>query len=202
MTDININDIHYKRYLKYKSKYLELKQSGSGGLSRSSGSSPRTVETLKHIKKNLYFGKGFQWHKEIDFDFEQIINDLKTDLTNNDSKFDQTLLDTFVESPTYTRVIFEIAYLNYPPKVDLKTNFKHFSYLEYSGHITNIHKYTILSIKKFIMEIKTELEKENFKNMKYKNVFKEILTIYLERFETYYNKYNKELDKHKDIESY
>jgi hypothetical protein len=199
MTDININDIHYKRYLKYKSKYLELKQSGSGGSSRSSrssGSSPHTVETLKYIKKNLLFGTGFQWYKEINFDFDQIIDDLKTDLTNKNSNFKLASLDAFVKSPIYTRIIFDIVEKELGSIVNLKTNFISISNISSYGHMTLINKDKIKSINTFIKEIKDQFNNpSNLNGMEYRKEFQDILTIFLGRYEKYYNEHLKEFDK-------
>jgi hypothetical protein len=185
MTDININDIHYKKYLKYKSKYLELKQSGSGGLFRSSPPSPHTVKMLKYIKDNISYGKGSQWYYKINFNFKKLITDLKTDLTNIKSKFIKDSLDTFVESANYTRIIFDISEKELSPKVNLETNFIKINLLQNQpGYINKIQ---IEYIKTFIKEIKEKLDDPlNLTDMEYKTEFKEILTTYLGQFVTQY----------------
>jgi hypothetical protein len=182
MTDININDTYYKKYLKYKSKYLELKQSGSGGLFRSS---PHTVKMLKYIKDNISYGKGSQWYYKINFNFKKLITDLKTDLTNIKSKFLKDSLDTFVESANYTRIIFDISEKELSPKVNLETNFIKINLLQNQpGYINKIQ---IEYIKTFIKEIKEKLDDPlNLTDMEYKTEFKEILTTYLGQFVTQY----------------
>jgi hypothetical protein len=85
--DINIQDKHYNKYLKYKLKYLELKKQSGGGVF-SYFYPNKTTKNYEEIKK-----------KDTINDMKRmiikIIPDLKSDLIKQNSKFHLELLNTF-----------------------------------------------------------------------------------------------------------
>jgi hypothetical protein len=92
MLDNYNDDIHFKRYLKYKSKYLELKQSGGGFFS----SDPYTVATEKSITnrngkeiKSLDYEEYRQYNNNI---IKNLISNFKKD--NKLDKLDQSTDDS------------------------------------------------------------------------------------------------------------
>jgi hypothetical protein len=102
--DINIQDKNYKKYLKYKLKYLELKQSG-GGVQRKLFSIFGNKNIPKFCQKIMFalnickiYNKRsiFETPKLLEKELkDNLINYLKSDLNKSKSNFDQTKLDNF-----------------------------------------------------------------------------------------------------------
>jgi hypothetical protein len=207
MTDININDTYYNKYLKYKLKYLKLKhkQELEGGVnfsssfSSSSSSSNLTQQTLSYFEKKI---KELEPKSHLDTrlvraispKIYELIPNLKKDLTNKNSTFNQELLNNFVTLPIFTIIIFD--------KIDEDTKNKkilvNFTYN--FNKIENLYKYNPSLNKEdneniifFKNELTTYIDLY-LKNMEYKEELKTILTIYLDSITKLY-----ELVPHKKI---
>ena len=83
-TNINIKDIYYKKYIKYKTKYLELKEQ-SGGVWKNCNDEHKinNIGSIINIQKNLFFAynKTSQLNREhyiiIETTYNELINILK-----------------------------------------------------------------------------------------------------------------------------
>ncbi len=196
--DIDIQDVHYKKYLKYKLKYLELKQQ-SGGWWPYSYFFPNNTNQTNQTKQTLaYFKK-----KQIELEpknyldlrllnattplIHNLIPNLINDLINEKSAFNKELLNNFVTLPNFTIIKYDINDQNLKNNnilVNFTTNFY---------KIANIYKYKgsldrkdVDNINFFNNEL-THYIDQNLINMEYKEELKEILTIYLKNFEKLYN---------------
>jgi hypothetical protein len=109
-------DINYNKYIKYKLKYLELKQQSGGGASMSAKSKaegplmempsyrPPFCDKIKVYGKRLnicnIFYNGTEYNLGYNIEKQNylkanLINDLKKDLKDKNQPFDETVLNTF-----------------------------------------------------------------------------------------------------------
>jgi hypothetical protein len=186
MTDIT--DVHYKKYLKYKLKYLELKeQRGGGGIMGSSSTPTKIKETLAYFQKkqqelNPQNDHDYRLLRDITPLIHNLIPNLKTELSSEKSDFKLELLDNFVNSPNFKIVIYDHNDRN-KKKNNILVNFT-----TNINNITNIYRNkgsidndNILDINIFKAELTNYIDL-NLKDMKYKDELKLILTIYLNIF--------------------
>jgi hypothetical protein len=179
------DDIHYKKYLKYKFKYLELKQSGGmPSFFKSKNLTQKTLTDFKNKQKKLdsKIPENYRICLVTYYQIPNLIPNLKTDLTNIKSKFELSLLDEFLTSSNFKNIS-----LNYKKekedKVNFLTNFQIIFNMcrEQSDHNINSED-ILLEYREKITIFKNELTNYinlYLINMEYKEELLEILTIFL-----------------------
>jgi hypothetical protein len=168
-----MTDIHFKRYLKYKLKYLELKQSGSGLFS-----SPNTVKMHTNVYK--YYTEGIQ--KSDDYtqytEYKEITQKLLSNFINDNKSSIRPEITTALNLNFFTKISLDNTSLE---KVNFTRNLTIIDDLmknKANYNITFINKLDI-----FTKEIK-EYDAYNgplkiIKDIKYVFDFRNILDIYI-----------------------
>ena len=113
MLDNYNDDIHFKRYLKYKSKYLELKQSGGGFFSSD------TVSMHKKIYNKFYDGKKIQDDYTQNTEYKDITKKLIPNFINDNKSSLQQNITTALNMNYFTKISLDNPSSE---EVDIATN--------------------------------------------------------------------------------
>ena len=116
------NDIHFKKYLQYKSKYLELKQSGAGFFDSYTEVTEKSI--IKRNSKEIIlqdYEKYSQYNNNI---IQNLISNFKKDNKLDNDKLDNDKLDKIESFITTYKEFTKISSVENSEKVNFTTNFE------------------------------------------------------------------------------
>jgi hypothetical protein len=183
------DDIYFKKYLKYKLKYLELKQSGGGVVNAIkkifNNNIQNSLDTIKQTKEKYIDIPKPNYYKALHKAFPIIFNlitDLKKDLLKEKSTFNIQLLDNFEQGKNFKKDSNPLEKDSNPlEKNDSFINkITHLNTLANSTNKTNKTKYLeeIEKVNLFIDEINLYTT-EKLNGMKYLGQLQDIIGEYL-----------------------
>lgn len=166
------NDIHFKKYLKYKSKYLELKQSGAGIFDSKTESMQKNIykKINEGLKSNVY---------TYYIEYKDIKDKLSSNFINDNKRLIQNEITTELDYKYFTKISLNKANLEeVKEKVNLNDNLIIIDNL--MNDKLNYNTNFIEKLNNFLSEIK-DLDNNlgKIKNLKYRFELKNILEMYI-----------------------